>query len=406
MDNMFKTYTLANGITLIYQQMPAKSVSVGLWVRSGSIYEAETESGVSHFIEHLLFKGTKNRTALQLSEEMDFVGGQMNAYTCRDCTCFHTKTLGENLELSLDILSDMYKNSLFDKSELEQERRVIIEEINMYEDSPEDLVHDLLASELWGQSPYGRSISGTAESVLGLSRPLILDYFSRRYTPENTVLSVAGLLNEDELIALAERYFGDIAPGGGVSVPAAPEIFYGKTAKFKDIEQTHLCLGWEGYPLGDTKNTALTLMNEILGGGMSSRLFQEVREKLGLCYSVYSFSSAYPKAGSFGVYTAMSPENLNAAREVITRELERFMREGASEYELTKTKSQFKCSCLMSYESTSAVMSRLGRGLLVKGSVKTEAEILAEIEAVTREDILSVAREVLSRPHAEALVGP
>lgn len=403
---MHKTHVLPGGLTLVYQQMPSRSVSVGLWVRSGSIYETPSESGVSHYIEHMLFKGTEKRSALQISEEMDFVGGQLNAYTCRDYTCFHTKTLGENLELSLDILSDMYKSSVFDPKELEQERKVIIEEINMYEDSPEDVAHELLALNMWADSPYGWSISGTEASVNGITREMMLDYFRRRYTPENTVLSVAGCFSEAELISLAEKYFGSAAAENSSSELVPPTMHTGVFTRKKDIEQTHICMGWSGYPLGDERNVSLTLMNEILGGGMSSRLFQEVREKAGLCYSVYSFSSAYPKAGSFGIYTALSPENGKNALELINKVIEEFKLEGPTEYEINKTRSQLRCSCLLSSESTAAVMSRLGRGQLLRGKIKTDEEMIAEIEAVTRESVLEAARDLLTGPCATAIVSP
>lgn len=394
---MHKIHKLKNGLTLVYEQMPAKSVCAGLWIKSGSLYETKEEHGISHFIEHMLFKGTKNRSAKQISEEMDFVGGQINAYTAKECTCFHTKTLGENLRMSLDILSDMYFNSLFDENELEQERKVIIEEINMYEDSPEDVALELLTLKQWGDTSFGRNIGGTVRSVKSITRSALVDYFRRRYTPENTVLSVAGAFDEEELLSLAEEFFSKGCSESSEALFTAPKFNSGFCETHKNIEQTHICIGYEGYPFRHENALALTVAGEILGGGMSSRLFQEVREKHGLCYSIYSFSDFYPTAGSFGIYTALSPNAADNALELINSVTRRFTEEGITDYELDKVKSMLRCSCLMSGENTASVMRARGKDMLLRGYVRRDEEILKKIYALTKDGIRSAAAEVLSR---------
>lgn len=394
---MHKIHKLTNKITLVYEKMPSKSVCVGLWVKSGSLYETKAEHGISHFIEHMLFKGTKNRTAAQISEEMDFVGGQINAYTSKECTCFHTKTLGENLSMSLDILSDMYFNSLFDENELEQERKVILEEISMYEDSPEDVAHELLALHQWGNTPYGRSIGGTPASVKSITRASMLNYFNRRYTPENTVISVAGDFEEERLISLAEKYFGKEAPSSPLQKLPVPTFNAGEFSKSKDIEQTHICIGYKGFEIEHKNALELSVACEILGGGMSSRLFQEVREKHGLCYSIYSFADFFPTAGAFGIYAAMSPDFADLATELIYKVTGHFISHAVSSRELDKVKNMLRCSCIMSSENTASVMRARGRDMLLRGKIRTEEDVLGEIYALSCEGVRAAAEEVLSQ---------
>ncbi len=402
---MYKIHKLKNGLPLVYRSLPSKSAAIGLWIKSGSIYESEMESGASHFIEHMLFKGTKSRTARQISEEMDFVGGQINAYTCRDYTCFHTKTLGDSLRLSLDILSDMYFNSVFDESELEQERRVIIEEINMYEDSPEDVIHDLAAAKQWGGS-FGRSITGSVRAVENLSRGALLSWFDRMYAPENTVLSVAGCFSEAELISAAEEFFGSRRKAFTPFADPIPRFTGGREEKHSDIEQTHICIGFEGYDAKNSGALSLAAVGEILGGGMSSRLVQEMREKRGLCYNVYSYSDFFMTGGAFGVYTAVSPEKAAEAEDLMLNILYRFKEEGPTDYEIEKVKSQLRCSCIMSSEAPSSVMRSMGRDMLLRKKPRTGGELLGEIAALSKESLWSAAREVLSREPVTVILSP
>ena len=393
---MYKTYYLKNGICLVYEQMPyLKSVSVGIWVKSGSMYETKDESGISHFIEHMLFKGTKNRTARRIAEEMDFAGGQINAYTARECTCYYTKTLGDNLSLSLDVLSDMYYNSLFSEEDIELERGVIIEEINMYEDSPEDIALDAVCELMWADNPLGYRISGTVESVGGITRSMMLDYYSRRYTPENTVISVAGCFDEATVIELCEKYFSQKALETPFILKNV-DFVSGKWRHKKDIEQAHLSIAYPAFDHFNDRIYSLSLLNNILGGSMSSRLFQSLRENNGLCYSIYSYTAAFEGAGMLGIYAGLSADMLSLAQKMIDEEIENLCSHSVSDYELEKARSQLKCAIIMSRESVSSRMSENGRTQLLLGKVRTDDEIIKKVSAITPKDILSDANDVFN----------
>lgn len=394
---MHKIHHLPNGIRLVYEKMShTKSVSIGVFVKSGSMYETKEENGISHFIEHMLFKGTKKRSAKQIAEEMDFVGGQINAYTAKDYTCYYTKVLSEDLALSVDILSDMYYNSLFKEEDIELERGVIIEEINMYEDSPEDIAIDSAIEKMWSGHPLGFLISGTEESVSNLTRTMMLDYMKKHYTPENTVISVVGCFDVKALIALLEKYFSKSVPtaeGNGEKAVFHPGIWERK----KDIEQTHLTITYPSFPLGNPKNRTLFLLNSIFGASMSSRLFQKLREENGLCYSIYSFSGIYPDAGFFGIYAGIADETLDKALKMIDDETERMCREKVSDFELQKAFSQLRCSVLMGRESTEARMANYGKSLLLRNRVRTDKKTLSYYEKVTADDILNCANEIFDK---------
>lgn len=392
---MYNIHYLKNGIRLVYEKMPhTKTVSVGVFVKSGSMYETEKEKGISHFIEHMLFKGTKNRSAKEIAEEMDFAGGHINAYTARECTCYYTKVLSEDLRLSAEILSDMYYNSLFTQEDIELERGVIIEEINMYEDSPEDLALDCVCEYMWKDNPLGYIISGSEESVKGISREMMLDYMSRRYTPENTVISVAGAFDEEEMKGIFEEFFsqGENAPS---VILQKPDLTFGTWSRVKDIEQAHLSIAYKGLDLSSDKLYTMSVLNNILGGSMSSRLFQKVREENGLCYSIYSYTASFPQAGMMGIYAGLSDNALEKALNMIDSEIGRICREKVSEYELKKARSQIKCGIVMSRESAGSHMAENGKSLLLTGRVRTDDEILKAVLSVTEEDILSVANEIL-----------
>ena len=393
---MYKTYYLKNGTRLVYEEMPyLKSVSVGIWVKSGSMYETKEESGISHFIEHMLFKGTKNRTARRIAEEMDFAGGQINAYTARECTCYYTKTLGDNLSLSLDVLSDMYHNSLFSNEDIELERGVIIEEINMYEDSPEDVALDAVCELMWADHPLGYRISGTVESVSKINRSMMLDYYSRRYTPENTVISVAGCFEENTLIELCEKYFSQKASKTPFILKNV-DFVSGEWRRKKDIEQAHLSIAYPAFDHFSDRIYSLSLLNNILGGSMSSRLFQSLRENNGLCYSIYSYTGAFEGAGMLGIYAGLSGDMLSPAQKMIDEEIENLCSHAISDYELEKARSQLKCAIIMSRESASSRMSENGRTQLLLGKVRTDDEIIKKVSAITPKDILRDANDIFN----------
>ncbi len=393
---MYNIYKLSNGIRLVYEKMPGvRTTSVGIWIKAGSMYETPEESGISHFIEHMLFKGTTTRSARDIAEQTDFAGGHINAYTSRECTCYYTKTLEENMPLSIEILSDMFYNSLFKEEDIELERGVIIEEINMYEDSPEDVALDSITEHMWEGNPLGFNVAGTVESVEGLTRDMMLHYMERRYTPENTIISVAGSFDADFLINLCEKYFSRTS----VEVyHALPEVIFhsGRWTEKKDIEQAHLSIAYPSYDLHSEGIYSQSLLNNILGGSMSSRLFQSVRENHGLCYSIYSYTASYPRAGMFGIYAGLSSEALDEAYSMIEKEIHEICTKPVSEYEIEKARSQIRCSVIMSRESVSARMNENGKSLLLLGRVRTDDEILDKIDRVTPFNIIEDANKIFN----------
>ncbi len=394
---MLNTYYLKNKMRLVCEYMPfSKSVSVGIWVKAGSMYENSDENGISHFIEHMLFKGTKRRTAEELAEETDFIGGQINAYTARECTVYYTRTLSKSLTTALDILSDMYYNSIFSNEDIELERNVILEEISMYEDSPEDVALDSIGELVWKGSPLGSPVAGTSKSVKKITRDMMLDYMNRRYSPENTVISIAGQFDENEIVSLCEEYFDINAKGetdGDIPVVFNSGIWRRK----KKIEQTHLSIAYPCFTLMDDRIYEVSLLNNIFGGSMSSRLFQSVREKNGLCYSVYSYSTSFPKAGMFGIYTALASQNIERVNSLINEEIERICSDLVSPRELEKARSQTLCSIIMGGESISTKMNDNGKSQLLLGLVRNEKEVTDKINAVSANSIREAAQSIFNK---------
>ncbi len=385
----------------------AYSVSSGIWVATGSRDEEERLAGVSHFLEHMMFKGTPQRSARQIAEELENFGGQLNAFTSKQHTCFYAKILGEYFPLSFDVLADIVRHSLFAEEEFERERKVILEEIKMYEDTPDDLVHDLFMRTLWAGEPLGRPVIGTAESVSALARDEMVDYYRRRYVPENMVVAVAGRVKRAEVLEMAERYFGDF---GGVALPAAEQLPQARQAfsyLHKDIAQSHICLGFPALPAGDPDLYPLLVMDNILGGGSSSHLFQKAREERGLCYSIFSYQMAYRNAGAMAVYASTGPERLDELMEVVCGELKTLREKGFGKEEIEKNKQQLKCSILMGMESSASVMRRLGKTMLEEGRVVTAEEAVEKIMAVTEEDVHRLVERII-RPErlSMALVAP
>lgn len=404
---MYNRATLKNGIRVIYEYIPyVKSVSVGVWVGVGSRYETPANSGISHFIEHMLFKGTKKRSAKDIAEEMDFYGGQINAFTSKEYTCFYTKTLDTHLDLSVDLLSDMYYNSVFNPQDIETERKVIIEEINMYEDSPEDLVHDLLIEKAWDGDPLAMPISGTVESVSGITRDMILSYMDKFYTPQNTVIAVAGSFDEEKLIPLLEEKFNVLRPSYNLSPFSIPEFKGGIYKKQKNIEQAHIAIGFCGLPSKDKDIFPLAVINNILGGSMSSRLFQTIREEKGLAYSVYSYSASYKGCGLYTIYAGLNPDKVDLVCELIINEVQKLVKDGISDYELKKGKEQLKGNYILSLESISSRMSALGKSEVMGERCRTPEEVLALIDSVDEEYANRIIKNIFDAPSCTAIVSP
>ena len=391
---MAEKTTLPNGVRILVERVPAvRTVSVGIWVKAGSRYERAEINGVSHFIEHMLFKGTDSRTAGDLAVEMDEIGGQVNAFTTKDMTCFYIRTLDTCLKAAIDILCDMFFNSKFAEEDVAMERSVIMEEIDMYEDSPEDLSVESLISGVFGSSPLGWPVLGSKETVSALTSDDMRAYMSELYRAPSVVIALAGSIDEDCIEYIKSAFSKMPADPAGTFEPAGYSRSF--TAKKKTIEQTHIALGFPSLPSGSEDIYALNMVNSILGGGMSSRLFQSVREKNGLCYAVYSFNAAHADAGLFSVYTACSDQTAEAAFGLICEEIYRFADKGATDDEIARCRRQIETGILMGLESTGSRMNFIARNELVYGRDISYDEIIKRYEAVSSEDILAVSRKIL-----------
>lgn len=395
---MAQRFQLTSGMELVVEQMPgSRSVACGLWARAGSAWESDHLAGVSHFLEHMLFKGTRRRDAQQIAATMDSVGGMINAFTSKEYTCYYTRALDEHLSLSLDLLADLYTDSQLAEREFTLEKDVVIEEINMYEDTPDDVVGDLFTATLWPQHSYGRPVIGSKESVTGLSRDDLYEYYRKSYAPHNTVLAIAGNVTPQQALREAEHCLGAFAGVGASVKPRAelPQTKSGSSAIFKDIEQMHVCLGFPAVAEADEDYYAAHLLTNILGGGMSSRLFQEVREKRGLSYSAYAYLGSYARDGYFCSYASTRPQKLRELVQVIAAELQKIVREGVRSAELNSAKQQIKGGLLMGWENSGTVMNKLGKSLLTLGKLYSVEETLQKVMAVEMEDIERLAQSVL-----------
>ena len=390
---MVEKITLDNGVRIVHERLEhLRSCALGIWVESGSRHEPEELCGISHFIEHMMFKGTESRTAAQLAADFDAVGGQVNAFTTKEQTCYYCRTLGEYLPQAAELLCDMYFHSTFAEDAVELERGVILEEIGMYEDTPDDLVNEELFSAIYAGQKLGRPILGTRESLAGMKGADLRRYVAENYTPENTVVALCGSYTDEDLHKLA-AVFEKMTP------KAPPRIEPGVyqpcfTLREKDIEQNHLEIGFRGLPQGDERRYSMQVLNAVLGSGMSSRLFQRVREQNGLCYTVYSFCTAYMDTGVCGIYVALSRETELRALELILQVIREILENGITQEELERTVTQLKSNVLMGLESTSSRMSTLARNEFAYGRAVSEDEITRGFDAVTRESVLEVARQV------------
>ena len=404
---MIEQFTLPNGLRVLCEQLPhLRSVSMGVWVKAGSILEREHENGLSHLIEHMAFKGTGRRSAKQIAQEMDAVGGYLNAATSKLCTCYYAKVIDENLPLAADILSDIVRFPAIDPKELDKERNVVLEEISMTDDSPEDVAYDLIASAMFGKQPLGQTILGPRELIASYTREDILAFRARHYSPMNTCVAIAGNFDLNQVKDLMAQRFGDWTGGAGEILPvnAVNQRPQTLTAD-KDTEQAHICLGYRGKPLGDADAYPMAVFNSILGGGMSSRLFQRIREESAMAYSVYSAPSAYPHCGDFTIYAAVSPRNVKTVLAQIDEETSLLVREGATQEEFDMAKAQLKGGFILGQESAYNRMNSMGSNMALMNRVITTDETIRRIEAVTPEDVRRVAAETLGGPRSQAFVG-
>ena len=400
-------WILPNGLRVIGERLPyLRSVSIGVWLGVGSMMELPRENGLSHFLEHMVFKGTAKRSARQIAEEMDAVGGQLNAFTGKDCTCYYAKVIDENLPLAVDILADLTCHAVLDETELNKERGVILEEIAMDEDSPEDLVHELLSKAQFGDQSLGMPILGPAELIERYTPADLAAYRAKHYRPDNTVVALAGNYDPDEVKALVEQFFGEWNnKGDGMILPAQKPLAGVNLAKEKDTEQMHLCLGFEGTPYGGEDIYPQAVLNNLLGGAMSSRLFQRIREELGMAYSIYTYPNSYKGCGTFAVYAGVSPKNGEKVLAEIRAEMKKLLEEGITKKEFDASKQQLRSGYLLGLESPGTRMQAMGRGLLLLGKSVTPEETISRIEKVTMEHVMDKAKRILEAEPCMAVVG-
>jgi predicted Zn-dependent peptidase len=404
---MIQRQVLPDGLTVVTERMPdVRSVAIGVWLRCGSRHERREQGGISHFIEHMVFKGTESRTAERIAEEVDSIGGHMDAFTSKEYAAFHLKVLDEHLPLAAEILGDIVLHPRFDDDDIAREKQVVFEEMSMVEDTPDDLVMELFNEVFWPDHPLGRPILGTRRIVGGLDRRQLLAFFRRVYHPGNIVLAAAGRLKHDAVCRLVERHFSGLEPGGGAArtrPPAATSRLV--TRDKKELEQVHLCLGTRAYSQVHSGRHASYVLNTVLGGSMSSRLFQNVREKRGLVYSISSGIAAYADAGNLTVYAGTRRDALDEVLRVTLDELRRLRAERVPEPELRRAKDHLKGSLMLGLESTGSRMSHLARQEIYFGRLVGLDETLAAIEAVGAADVQRVASDFFDGPVALSVLG-
>lgn len=403
---MIHKHTTRNGLRIVLEEIPTvRSVTIGIWILTGSRNEIEATNGISHFLEHMFFKGTSKRSAQDIAEAFDSIGGHINAFTSKEYTCIYAKVLDTHKELALEILTDMFFNSSFDEEELIREKKVVYEEIKMYEDTPDDLVHDLLSKAAYRNHPLGFPILGTEKQLETFDRAALQNYMKERYTAENVVISIAG--NTDQtFIDTVEDHFSDLSgnlTGQELNVPA----FYSDSiSRSKNTEQAHFCLGYPSLAIGDENTYSLIVLNNAFGGSMSSRLFQEVREKQGLAYSVFSYNTSYLDSGLLTIYAGTGKDQLPLLKETIYQTIDQLVEKGLTDKELHNSKEQLKGNLMLSLESTNSRMSRNARNELLLRKHRTLDEVIHQIEAVNHDSVRQITEAVFKHEPASALISP
>lgn len=406
---MTSVNTLANGITVVMENMPyLKSASFGVWVRVGSANEDDSNNGIAHMIEHMMFKGTNSRSAKQIADEMARIGGNINAFTSKECTSYYATTLSEHLPIAIKIIGDMINNSLIDEKALKKEKSVIVEEIDMYEDSPEDLVHEMLQQRIWKGHPLGYKISGRKQIVRKVSREQIVDFINKNYRGNNIVISIAGNFDQDEILHLIEEEFGKIKPTDSyeeriIDLPSYKKVL---VKKDKDIEQLHVNIAFNGISYLSEERFTLSVLNSILGGSLSSRLFQKIREEAGLTYSIYSYGSSYRDTGLLHIYAAMNPNQKDRVIKKIHTIIDGLRKKGVTAQELSMTKEQIKTELILGNEGARSRMNANGKSMLLRGRLVALGELLEGIDRVSLEDVQTFANKYLDISNSSlSLVG-
>ncbi|MFZ0162861.1 MAG: pitrilysin family protein, partial [Trebonia sp.] len=421
-DSTVRKTVLPGGLRIVTESLPSvRSVALGIWVGVGSRDEDQAHEGATHYLEHLLFKGTRQRTALDISAAMDAVGGELNAFTGKEYTCYYARVLDADLPLAIDVLSDMVTSSLIQPKDVDAERNVVLEEIAMNDDDPGDTVHEAFTAQLFGDTPLGRPVLGTVGSINGITRDQIWEHYAARYTAPHLVVAAAGNLDHDAVVARVGAAFKDALEVTSGEAPAAPRLRksdgvlwegYGPSAGSglklvsRPIEQANLVLGCEGLARTDQRRFALGVLNAALGGGMSSRLFQEIREKRGLAYSVYSFTAQHADTGMWGLYAGCLPSKADDVLSICVAEIAKVVDKGLTDAELDRGKGQVRGGMVLGLEDPSSRMTRLGKSELVYPDLEPVDELIAAIDAVTHDDVSAIAAEILTRPKALAVVGP
>ena len=392
---MIKNVKLSNGIRVVMEQIPfVQSVSIGIWVKAGSVDENKENYGISHFIEHMMFKGTNNRTAKQIAQDIDKIGGQINAFTSKESTCYYVKSLKTSVVKACDVLIDMFTNSVFDEIEIEKERRVVLEEINMVEDSPEDYTHDALYEVLFKGEPLSSPILGTKKTLGNINHDSIKKYISEEYTSDNIVIAVAGNYEENQILEIFNDKLNYLKPTKSKKESSEKIYVPHFKSKAKEIEQSHICLGTIGVNLDSELYYPMAIINNIMGGSMSSRLFQNIREEKGMAYSVYSFTSSYINNGFYGIYAGVSHDKVEETVAAIMHELDYLDKNGVTESEISTAKEQIKGNHIFSLESVTGRMASLGKNTLLMNKVFEMEEIISSIDNVTNNEILRISEKI------------
>ncbi len=398
----YRKTTLASGIRIVTEEIPhVRSVSVGFWIETGSRNETQAHNGISHFIEHMAFKGTRKRTVREIAQSLESVGGYLNAFTSKEHTCFYARALDEHLELCLDVLFDLTFNSTFPPNELEKERGVILEELKQAEDDPDDIIHDYFEHAIFGEHPLGRPVIGTAQSIRSIRRSDLLQYRSEWYTADNLVIAAAGNVRHEDVVHLAEAYSKKVAAASQrrtrKNIEAAIERPASTVKEYsRPIQQAHICLGTVGYSVKSEKRFSLQVLNTLLGDGMSSRLFQNIREKYGFAYAVYSFSNMMIDTGSAGVYVGTDKSHVQRCIDLVNKELHQLRKKKVSKQELERTKAQLKGNLLLGLENIPNRMIRLGSSELYFGGLISIDTILKKTDAVKQEEVVEIAEDVFN----------
>jgi len=409
MEKHFQRTERQNGIRVLTERMPnLRSVTSGFWVGVGSRDEPQELSGISHFIEHLLFKGTSQRSAKRIAEDFDAMGGELNAFSAKEYTCYYAKVLDEKVEDAFEVMTDMLLRSLMRPQDVDAERKVILEEIAMHEDSPDDIIHDLFVSALWESHPLGQSVLGYQNVIRTLGSEEIADYFGRYYGPENIVIAVAGNIEHEEVVDLVERFMSNDGDKGiHERHSVVPEIRPHTVVYNRPTEQAHIVLGTQGLPRQHPARFTLAILDNVLGGGMSSRLFQKIREERSLAYSIFSYHSMYVETGLVAVYAGTNPENVSAVLELIKEEIELMLDKGLSEEELERAKGHIKGNLVLSLEDSGSRMTRLGKAEICQGDILSLDDLLQRIDMISTDDVCKLAKELFGpRKLVATVIGP